>query len=79
MIKPGLVLLGIAAGILPLFALLSYVGFTRFGPCGPDAIGLVLLLGFLLSGGAGLLWTLVGCLILLTDRIRGRASSGADA
>jgi hypothetical protein len=79
MLKPGLILLGIAAGILSLFALLSYAGITGIGPCGPSAIGLVLLLGFLLSGGAGLLGTLLGCLGLLADRIRGRASSGADA
>ena len=78
MMKVGLILVGAAAGMLALLALLSWVGLSRFGPCGPDPLGLFLLLGFLLTGGAGFLFLLVGALTLVGDRIHDRFRPNAD-
>ena len=74
MIKPGFIALGIAAGFLLLFTILSYTGMGSFGPCGPDTIvGMVLFSGGMLCGGAGLVFLSLGGLFMLLDRVRGQA------
>ncbi len=60
MLKVGLIGLAISAACIALLALLGQFGLVQFGPCGPDPLGLVFLLGFLLCGGIGLLLTIAG-------------------
>jgi len=62
MLKLGLIGLAMAAGCALLLALLIAVGVAHFGPCGPDAIGLVFLFGFLSTGIIGSAVTFAGLL-----------------
>ena len=78
MLRQGLILLGVTVGILLLFTLLNYVGIAQFGPCGPDGIGLILLGGFLLTGGVGALFTLFGFLMYIADRFHSKSNSAED-
>jgi len=60
MLRIGLIGLAIALGCVVLLALLSQMGLVAFGPCGPDPLGLVFLLGFLICGSVGILLTIAG-------------------
>lgn len=60
MMKIGLAGLGLSACLALLLAILSTVGWVQIGPCGPDLLGLFLLLGFFLTGAVGLLITTAG-------------------
>ena len=62
MLRMGLIGLGVAAGCALLLTFLGLIGVAHFGPCGPDAVGMVFLLGFLITGSVGLLLTTVGLL-----------------
>jgi hypothetical protein len=54
--------LGASAGCLLLLALLSSLGVVSAGPCGFDLFGSILLLGFLIGGGVGILLVSIGLL-----------------
>jgi hypothetical protein len=73
--KSGLTGLTISAGCVALLFVLSEFGLVRFGPCGPDPLGLVFLLGFLLFGGLGILLIIAGLLSKGTRKLHG---SGPD-
>ncbi len=74
MFKPGFIALGVAAGFLLLFAVLSYTGLSSFGPCGPNTlVGIILSFAFAVCGGGGLLLIFFGGLVTLFDRIREQA------
>ena len=62
MLRVGLIGLAIALGCVALLALLSQIGLLTFGPCGPDPLGMIFLLGCLVCGGVGLLLTVAGLL-----------------
>jgi hypothetical protein len=79
MLRIGLVLLGLSACIALLFALLAQIGIAHFGSCGPDSTGLVLIIGFIFSGGIGTLLTLIGLINLAFDRLSQRAHDKIDA
>ena len=66
---PGLVLLAISAAFLVALSTLSALHLVFWGPCGPDPLGLVLLCGFLLTGAVGGLFTFVGLLKKISNRI----------
>ena len=68
MLRIGLILLGLSAAIYILFIMLVRIGIAHFGSCGPDTAGLYLILGFLFSGGIGLLLTLIGLVNLAFDK-----------
>jgi len=62
MLKIGLFGLTLSAGSALLLTLLTQVGVAHFGPCGPDAIGLIFFIGFLSTGSIGILITATGLL-----------------
>jgi hypothetical protein len=70
MLKLGLILIGCALVSLVLLAALSGFGLARFGPCGPDGVGLVFFLGMLGFGALGLLFTLAGIIQRFVRRCR---------
>ena len=69
MLKFGLIGLGLSGGCAVSLSLLIRAGVAHFGPCGPDAVGMVLLLGFLSTGGLGALITVAGLLEIGFRRI----------
>jgi hypothetical protein len=64
MLRFGIVWLCLSVCIALLFALLLETGAAHFGSCGPDFLGLVCLLGFMITGGVGVLLTAAGLLRL---------------
>ena len=68
MLRIGLILLGLSVCIFILFVILVQVGVAHFGSCGPDSTGLELILGFIFSGGIGVLLTLIGLVNLAFDK-----------
>jgi hypothetical protein len=60
MLKVGLIGLAIGTGCLLLLALLSQTSIVSWGPCGPDPFGWLLILGFLVCVGLGILLTIAG-------------------
>jgi hypothetical protein len=57
MLRCGLIGLALSAGCALLLTLLSMAGAAHFGPCGPDAPGVIFLIGFLSTGSLGILLT----------------------
>jgi hypothetical protein len=72
MLRVGLITLGLSVCLLVFFFVLSVLGVTGVGPCGPDLCGLILLLGFLLTGCAGALFIGIGVVKSAIDRFRQR-------
>ena len=70
MLRIGLIGIGISVGLILLFMLLSAFGIAHFGSCGPDAVGLVLMIGVLLTGGPGVLITAGGLVKIGVERLR---------
>jgi hypothetical protein len=70
MLRVGLIGLGASVGIFLLFMLLNAANLAHFGPCGPDLLGMSLLLGSVLTGGAGAILTTVGLLLLAVEKLR---------
>jgi hypothetical protein len=78
MLKAGLIGLGLAAGIGVLFALLVEAGAAHFGSCGPDQLGLLCILGFLVAGGGGILLTVGGLIDLCICKLRPQKADASN-
>jgi hypothetical protein len=70
MLRIGLVGLGTSVGTFLLFMLLSAIGLAHFGPCGPDLLGLFMLLGSVLTAGVGAILTIGGLFLLAVEKFR---------
>ena len=70
LLRIGLNSLGLSVGGVLLLLVLSQFGVAQFGPCGPDPVGLALMLGSLLAGALGLLLATGGLLEMGWRRLR---------
>jgi hypothetical protein len=79
MLKIGLIGLGLSVVSALLFAACCSVGLAHFGSCGPDGLGLILILATLTSGGLGALFTASGLLQLGIQKLRSSRRAGHGA
>jgi hypothetical protein len=70
-LKIGLIGLGLSALSALVLTILTWVGISHFGPCGPDPLGLAFFLGALAAGAIGTLFTIAGLLGFGIRKLRG--------
>ena len=66
----GLIALAAGAGCMVLLLVLNLFGVARFGPCGPDGLGLALFLGCIAAGSVGILSSAAGLVLTGVRRLR---------
>jgi hypothetical protein len=70
MLRIGVIGLGLSLALFTVLFAGTSLNVVRFGPCGPDMVGLCLLGGILLSGSAGVLLLLFGLIAIAVRKLR---------